>query len=148
MTVSVISLFLQPMEPYLDRQEVLGQREKEGTLAPEEIRVRSKKNRGNTAYISEWCSSRTGRSLRHFLFRWHRTPRFTRTARVIRSSSSTQGAEEGSRCVFTSRSWTTLKKTSTSTRTQLSFITCLLHSFSGNKVVGRHKRDRRQARGG
>lgn len=52
-TVSVISLFLQPMEPYLDLQEVLGQREKEGTLVPEEIRVRSKQNRGNTAYVSE-----------------------------------------------------------------------------------------------
>lgn len=64
----MISLFLQPMEPYLDRQEVLGQKEKEGTLAPEEIRVRSKQNRGNTAYISGRCSSWTGRSLRHFMF--------------------------------------------------------------------------------
>lgn len=40
------------------------------------------------------------------------------------------------------------KKTSTLTQLQLSFITCFLHSFSGNKVVGRHKRDRRQAHGG
>lgn len=52
-TVSVILPFSQPMEPYLDLQEVLGPREKEGTLVPEEIRVRFKQNRGNNAYISE-----------------------------------------------------------------------------------------------
>lgn len=144
----MILLFSQTMEPYLDLQEVLGKREKEGTLVPEEIRVCSKQNRGNSTYISEWCSCWTGRSLRHFMFTGD-------TGRpglpglpgsyTVQVPHRVQKREAGVCLLHVAEPH---KKTSTLMHVQLSFITCFLHSFSGNKVVGRRKRDRRQAHGG